>query len=151
MVKFVCRLATVAYEDNLTKMSRKIHPKLSVIHRKSAKMQNLQKIRRLVWKIFKIRRLVWKIFKIRRLVWKIFKIRKFAEKSASLATLLSIVVICYHNNYSNDCVFHYFPIERVDASRQSLATYLATDSLWLGRSCKQVFRLADHNADFFFF
>ncbi len=50
---------------------------------------------------------------------------------------LSIVEICYHNNYSSDCIVPYFPIERVDASHQSLATYLATDSLRLGRLCKR--------------
>ncbi len=49
---------------------------------------------------------------------------------------LSIIVICYHNNYSSDCVFPYSPIEWVDASCHLPATYLATDSLWLGRSCK---------------
>ncbi len=32
---------------------------------------------------------------------------------------LSIVMVCYHNNYSRDCVFPYFPTEQVDASRQS--------------------------------
>ncbi len=46
------------------------------------------------------------------------------------------IVICYHNNYSSNCVFPYFPIERVDASCQSLATYLMTDSLQFGRLCK---------------
>ncbi len=33
-------------------------------------------------------------------------------------------------------VFPYFPIDRVDVSCQSLATYVATDLLWLGRLCK---------------
>ncbi len=54
---------------------------------------------------------------------------------------LPIVVICYHNNYSSDCVFPYFPIERVDTSRQSLVTYWATDSPRLGRSCKRAFKV----------
>ncbi len=49
------------------------------------------------------------------------------------------IVICYHNSYSSDCVFPYFPIEQIDASRQSLVTYLVIDSLRLGRSCKQAF------------
>ncbi len=40
------------------------------------------------------------------------------------------------NNYSSDCVFSYFPVEWVDASRQSPAIYLATDLLELGRLCK---------------
>ncbi len=55
----------------------------------------------------------------------------------ALVESLSIVVICYLNNYASDCVFPYFPIEWVDASRQSPATYLATDSLRLGCSCKR--------------
>ncbi len=54
---------------------------------------------------------------------------------------LSIGVICYHNNYSIDCVRPYFPIERIDASYQLPATYLATDSLRLKRSCKRAFRI----------
>ncbi len=59
----------------------------------------------------------------------------------TVVELLSTVVICYHNNYSSYCVFPYFPIEWVDASRQSLATYLATDSLRLRRSCKRAFKV----------
>ncbi len=65
---------------------------------------------------------------------------------------LSVVVIFYHFllkefeendiNYSNDCIFPYLPIKRVGVSRQSRATYLATDSLRLGRSCKPALKLA---------
>ncbi len=50
---------------------------------------------------------------------------------------LSIVLICYHNNYSSDLVFPYFATEQEDASCQSWVTYLTTDSLRLGRSCKR--------------
>ncbi len=55
-------------------------------------------------------------------------------------SLLSHYLLLWYviNNYSSDCVFPYFPIERVDASRQLPATYLATGSLQLDRSCKQV-------------
>ncbi len=55
---------------------------------------------------------------------------------------LSIVVIyyCFLLFSFQATVFPYFPIEWMDASCQSLATYLVTDSLRFGRSCKRAFR-----------
>ncbi len=47
--------------------------------------------------------------------------------------------LSHNTNYSSNCVFPYFPIERVDASHQLLATYLVTDLLRLGHSCKRAF------------
>ncbi len=44
---------------------------------------------------------------------------------------------CYHFLLFLFCVLPYFPIERVDTNRQLPASYLATDSLRLGRSCKR--------------
>ncbi len=52
--------------------------------------------------------------------------------------MLWIVWTClYRHIYSSDCVFPYFPIERVDVSCQLPATYLATDSLRLECPCKR--------------
>ncbi len=78
----------------------------------------------------------WKLLKMwRTFATKLWVVTQLQPGSCSfehaVVESLSIIVICYHfllkkfeenyNNYLSDCVFPYFPIERVDTSHQSPA------------------------------